>query len=238
MATKTLMQYPEPPPPSPPKHDEPHTIDSDAAEDKATTLAVTEMLRSVTNIATRTMVREATASDTILQRLITLIHSGIPDQCQDVPSELQPYHRYAASLFCIHGDILTGHRIVILAALQPSILNALHAAHQGVVAMCARTADSVFWPNITTNITRTRNQCAQCNRAAKANTIQLPTDIIPPDYPFQQLCRDYFSYNNHGYAVIVDRYSSWSMVFRSEAGAEGLVRPLRETFVDLEFLKS
>ena len=68
------------------------------------------------------------------------------------------------------------HRIVILAALQPSILNALHAAHQGVGAMCARAIDSVFWFN-TIYITRTRNQCAQCNRAAKSNAMQPQTDI-------------------------------------------------------------
>ncbi|KAK3773509.1 hypothetical protein RRG08_022224 [Elysia crispata] len=61
--------------------------------------------------------------------------------------------------------------------------------------------------------------------------MQPPTDIISLDYPFQQLCFDYFSHNNHDYVVIVDRYSSWPMVFRSEAGAKGLVRRLRETFV-------
>ena len=33
------------------------------------------------------------------------------------------------------------------------------------------------------------------------------------------------------YIVIKDRYSNWPMVFRSESGAEGLVRYLRETFV-------
>lgn len=30
---------------------------------------------------------------------------------------------------------------------------------------------------------------------------------------------------------MVDRYSNWPMVFRSESGAEGLVKRLRETFV-------
>ena len=67
--------------------------------------------------------------------------------------------------------------------------------------------------------------------AAKSNAIQTPTNVIPPDYPFQQLCCDCFSYNNYDYAVIVDRYSSWLMVFRSHTGAVGLVKCLRETFV-------
>ena len=40
---------------NPPKHDEQHTIDSDAAEDKATNLAATDTLRSVATIITLTM---------------------------------------------------------------------------------------------------------------------------------------------------------------------------------------
>ncbi|KAK3797584.1 hypothetical protein RRG08_054612 [Elysia crispata] len=83
------------------------------------------------------------------------------------PFRATTYHRYAASLFGIDGVILMGHKIVIPAAFQQSILNALHAVHQGLGAMCARAADSVFWPNITTDIARTRNQCAQCNRSSK-----------------------------------------------------------------------
>ena len=37
--------------------------------------------------------------------------------------------------------------------------------------------------------------------------------------------------NHHEYVVVVDRYSNWPMVFRSEDGASGLVKRLREVFV-------
>ena len=36
---------------------------------------------------------------------------------------------------------------------------------------------------------------------------------------------------NNDYVVIVDRYSGWPMVYKSECGANGLVKRLRETFV-------
>ena len=45
------------------------------------------------------------------------------------------------------------------------------------------------------------------------------------------ICSDYFNYQNTDYVVIVDRYSGWPMVFRSEHGADGLIKRLRETFV-------
>ena len=115
--------------------------------------------------------------------------------------------------------------------ITPNILRALHSAHQGVGAMCTRAADSVFWPNITTDITRIREECTHCHRAAKSNSMQPPCDITPPDYPFQRICADYFSFNNTEYVLIVDRYSSWPTVHRSESGADGLTKRLRETFV-------
>ncbi|KAK3701024.1 hypothetical protein RRG08_063277 [Elysia crispata] len=49
----------------------------------------------------------------------TLIHSGIPDQCWDLNSELRSYHKYAASIFCVNGVILMGHRIAIPASFHP-----------------------------------------------------------------------------------------------------------------------
>ena len=76
-----------------------------------------------------------------------------------------------------------------------------------------------------------RDECQHCHRIAKSNPMQPPVDITPPEYPFQQVCCDYFTYNNHDYVVVVDRYSNWPMVFRSENGAEGLVKRLREAFV-------
>ena len=60
--------------------------------------------------------------------------------------------------------------------------------------------------------------------------MQPPIDIIPPDFPFQKICSDYFSYNNHDFVVIVDRYANWPMVFKSASGADGLVKRFRETF--------
>ncbi|GFN84229.1 retrovirus-related pol polyprotein from [Plakobranchus ocellatus] len=123
------------------------------------------------------------------------------------------------------------HRIVIPASLRPSILSAPHAAHQGVGIMCARAADSVFWPNIITDITRIRDECTQCHRTTKSNPIEPLCDITPLDYPIQRICADYFSFNNTEYLVVVARFSSWPIVYRSTSGADGLVKRLREIFV-------
>ena len=47
------------------------------------------------------------------------------------------------------------------------------------------------------------------------------------------LASDYFHHGGHYYAVIVDRYSHWPVVFRAEhdhTGAKGLISHLRLLF--------
>ena len=205
--------------------------DTDAADDTSTVAAATCALNAVVSVVTWDMVREATASDPTFISLISFLEDGFPDDCRELPADVRPYHRFAASLCVVDGVVLMGQRIVIPPALREPVLNALHAAHQGVSAMCARAMDSVYWPDITIDIARIRDQCTHCHRMAKSNPMQPPSDPIPPDYPFQMICSDYFSFNSKDYVVIVDRYSKWPMVCRSESGAEGLVKRLRETFV-------
>ena len=111
--------------------------------------SISDSLYTVTNVVTWDMVREATASDAVLQSLHKTIQDGFPPNCSQLEPQLRPYHRLASNLSSIDGVIISGSRIVMPQALRKDILHALHAAHQGVSAMCARAADSVFWPNIT-----------------------------------------------------------------------------------------
>ena len=210
---------------------DPPALTEDLAGDSHISAAACATLCSVSDVVTWDMVQEATVSDVLLTRLTRLIHEGFPEDCRSLSPDLRPYHRYRDSLSCVDGVVLLGDRIVIPADLRPHILQALHAAHQGVNVMCARAAESVFWPNMTADITMTRDRCSDCHRIAPSNPMLPPAELPDPDYPFQQVCCDYFHYHGHDYLVIVDRYSNWPMVFRSESGAQGLIKRLREFFV-------
>ena len=97
--------------------------------------------------------------------------------------------------------------------------------------MIARATDLVFWPNITVDITKVRDQCGHCHRRAKSNPMRLPSISVQPEYPYQQIWCDYFTYMNKEYLVLVVRYSNWPAVIKSESRAAGLVKKHRETFV-------
>ena len=121
-------------------------------------------------------------------------------------------------------------RIVIPTSLRQQLLHSLHAAHQGIGAMCQRAADSIFWPGISIDITRVRNECEDCNRIAKSNAMEEPAVISPPDFPFQKICADYCTFMGKNYLVFVDRYSNWPIVFQEPGKAERLVTRLRGIF--------
>merc|ERR1711963_636556 len=109
------------------------------------------------------MVKEETAKDLSLQKVKALI-VGEPIDTEDMPLLVKQYKRYLDQMTIIDGVVMIGQRIVIPTTLQPEILKALHAAHQGITMMCQRAADTVFWPGITVDITRTRENCEACHR--------------------------------------------------------------------------
>ena len=48
-----------------------------------------------------------------------------------------------------------------------------------------------------------------------------------PEYPFQHICADFFSYKGTNYLIIVDRFSGWPTVKKTN-GAQGVITSLRE----------
>ena len=176
-------------------------------------------------------VREATGSDTDLNRLLSIIESGVSEERDHLPPPLQCYHQFRKHLYSVDGVILYKERVVIPSSLRPIILDSLHAAHQGISSMRARAETSVFWPGITSDIAKLRNSCNHCNRMSPSQPCAPPTPLTLPDYPFQHVCADFFTYKGKNYLVIVDRYSNWPIVERAQDGAKGLIDSLRRSFV-------
>ena len=89
-------------------------------------------------------VREATAEDESMQKLLSVIREGWPDNKNEVPSELKPYFDVTDTLSHQDGVILKGERIVIPKSLRDIITKRLHSAHLGYNSMMRRARDTVF----------------------------------------------------------------------------------------------
>ena len=175
--------------------------------------------------------RLATTSDPVMCKLIDTIEDGFPNRRDELPPELRPYFQFREGLTSFDGVALYNDRVVIPDALRNRVLQALHAAHQGISQMCARAESSFFWPGMTPAITELRARCSACNRMAPSQPHAPPTPPIPPAYPFQCIAADFFTYRGHNYLVAVDRYSGWPIVEKASDGAAGLIAALRRIFV-------
>ena len=179
--------------------------------------------------------QHAQQSDAEMRLLHPLVARGFPDERDLLPAQLRQYWPYRDRLYAIDGVIMMDSRIVVPAELRASILKTLHAAHQGISGMQSRAQDSVFWPGITTDITRTRNACHTCASMAPSQPHMPPAPPITPEYPFQAIVGDYFELKGVKYLVIVDRFTGWPHMIRARysseaAGARGLQRCLRLVF--------
>ena len=201
----------------------------DTAVDESGSIAVTAVsaIRSIT----WDHIREATASDPAMHQLLEMVEDGsVPQQRQDMPEAIRGFHTIRDGLYTSDGVVLYDQRVIVPPRLRAEALSSLHSAHQGVGMMLARAAVSVYWPGITADIRSTRDRCGPCNRNAPSQPCAPPEDIHPPDYPFQQVCADYFTYMGQTYLVVVDRYSGWPIVERASTGIRGLTACLRRTF--------
>ena len=163
--------------------------------------------------------------------LTELIEDGMPMTRSEMPVPIRQFHQYRHELSTTDGVAIYKDRIIIPPALRHAVLAALHAAHQGVSMMTARAETSIFWPGMTEDIAKVRNECEHCHRMAPSQPAAPPTRPILPVYPFQAICSDFFSYKGVHYVVVVDRYSNWPIIAKASAGGAGLVNILRQTFV-------
>ena len=63
----------------------------------------------------------------------------------------------------IHNDVvLFRNRIIIPTEIRHEILKILHVTHNGIVSMKTETRQSLWWPNINSDIEVTVKSCNQC----------------------------------------------------------------------------
>ena len=123
-------------------------------------------------------------------------------------------------------------RPVIPSTLQHEVLDHLHACHGCANGVFQRATASVFWPGYRQYINNFQSSCKTCSRISPRNPNLPPsTTIDSPEFPFQSICADFFSYAGKNYLIIVDRYSNWLSVQKLKRDtATHLTSALRDYF--------
>ena len=177
-------------------------------------------------------VEAAAATDPEMIALASLLQAGAPEDKSSWPDNLKTFFQVRADLSAQGPVILYKERIVVPASLRSEVLDVLHSSHGGVSSMVARSSDNVWWPGLQDKIETRRTICRSCDVSAPSQPAAPASPLPSPDYPFEQICSDYFSHGGHKYLIIVDRFSNWISVYKtSRSGAEMLIKLLRRHFV-------
>ena len=179
--------------------------------DTAAPLAVAEL--SADSSVSLDDVRQASATDTEMILLTSTVRNGFANTHHLTDPLIRPYFNVRDELWIENGVLMFQNRLVIPKALRPNILSMLHSAHQGVEGMRARASNTVYWPGLSSCIKKLRNSCGVCNKIAPSQANQPLQLIPPPKFPFQHVSMDAFELYGQHYFAIVDKFSSWLIIF-------------------------
>ena len=125
-------------------------------------------------------------------RLKNVITSGFPDRRDELPEDLRYFYPFRDELYVIDNTVFKEKKMLIPKKLRVQIVEALHAAHQGVSSMKANARDRFFWPHLDADIKSVRNQCKLCNEIAPSQANEQIIVTPSPNLPFEQVVMDLF----------------------------------------------
>ena len=96
--------------------------------------------------------QETIQDDPLLLSLAETIVRGWPEDINDIPNALRPYHHHQSELTAENGLILKGEALVIPQAEREKILHRIHDGHQGITKCRYRAQHFVYWPGINLDI--------------------------------------------------------------------------------------
>ena len=206
------------------------TMESGDIEEKLMVSAIHHEASEVTSINWG-IIADETWNDPVLSQLKKAIDEGFSGEYKGIHEFL----KYKTSLFVLKGAVIYKDRVVIPTTLRPTVLDSLHAAHQGVTTMQLRAQTIVFWPGMTKDIAARRERCTECNRNAPSQAVLPTVNAESPSTPFEQIVADFFEFGGRRYLVAADRLSGYSEIFFTptgtiNSGARGLISCLRKWF--------
>ena len=99
-------------------------------------------------------------------RLNNAIRHGFPETVSELEGDLKFAWNKREGLYTLDNVPMFGDRMFIPQKLRGTILDSLHAAHQGRSTMTRTAEERFFWPQMSQDIQQKRDQCRTCDRMA------------------------------------------------------------------------
>ena len=148
--------------------------------------------------------QQETSKDTMLSTLTNIIKDGWPNHKENVPLEVRQCWPVRDLLTVDNDLILKGEAIVIPKSMRIEVLTKIHEGHLGIERSKLRAKEAVYWPGMSSQIEDLVTNCSTCQELRQSNQKEpmIPHEI--PQYPWQAVATDLFTWNNNNYLVIID----------------------------------
>ncbi|XP_063915685.1 uncharacterized protein K02A2.6-like [Zophobas morio] len=174
-----------------------------------------------------TMVKEETANDAILTKVIEFVRSGWPNE---IDENYRPFYNRKLDLHVVNGCLLFGDRIVIPTTMREIVKNELHSTHEGIVRMKAMARSFLWFPGVDKEIEQI---CKSCKACLSVTSHPPKTYVSWPESsnPFELVHMDFFTFLQRQYLIIVDSCTKWLEIYSMKnITSESTVEMLRDCF--------
>ena len=124
-------------------------------------------------------------------------------------TSVSPYINYRDEISYHNGVLLKADRIIVPTSMRQEIKTLIHQGHLGIEKCLHRARRSVFWPNITRDITSMVLNCNTCidHRNKQRHETMILHHV--PKLPWEKVGTDIFSLHNNEYLIVVDYNSKF-----------------------------
>lgn len=176
-------------------------------------------------------IRSETVQDSQLVTLMSTILNGWPEHMAQCPLSVRDFWNFRDELSVMDQLVMKGKRIVIPRSMQYEMLQKLHTGHPGVERTLRRARDSMFWPGTSQQVRDMILTCTTCltHRNSKPREPLNMTEV--PEYPWQVVATDLFTWEDQDFLVVVDYYSRYFEIFKLQnTTSQSIISKLQESF--------
>ncbi|KPJ13895.1 Retrotransposable element Tf2 155 kDa protein type 1 [Papilio machaon] len=172
-----------------------------------------------------------TQNDNELQTLIELIKNGWPEHKQKLNNIVSPYWCYRDELSTAHGLVWKGDRVVIPKVMRDEMLKKIHTGHLGLEKCKLIMRESMFWPNINSQLEDYISKCQACLTFKNENQKETLIPHEVPNRAWLKIGADSFHFQGEKYLIVVDYYSKFVEVVQVESlRSDVIVNHLKNIF--------
>ncbi|KAJ8398705.1 hypothetical protein AAFF_G00419020 [Aldrovandia affinis] len=176
-------------------------------------------------------IRRHTDRDECLQALKNTVLVGWPDVKEEAPLIAREYSPFRDEISVQNGVLFQGQKVIIPKSLRPEMLTRIHSSHIGGEACYRHAQETLYWPNMQTEIKDFVSTCSTCNVYAHNQQKETMLSHDLPTRPWQILSMDMFTHRQKDYLLIVDHYSDfWEIELLPDMSAETVIKRCKSQF--------